>query len=212
MTIHKLAANSNNYTKGRSSAISYLVVHYTANDGDSAKGNCNYFAQAGRNASAHYFVDKSEVWQSVEGSDTAWHCGTNGKYYCNARNANSIGVELCSHKDSSGNYYFDNETVANAAELIKELMKKYNIPLDRVVRHYDVTHKLCPAPFVNNSSLWESFKKKLEVSNVISSYDEAMKVLISKGVISSREYWDNAVKCVKYLDQLIINTANKLNN
>jgi hypothetical protein len=50
-----------------------------------------------------------------------------------------------------------------------------------------------------------------EVSRVeIKSYDEAVKVLVNKGVISSQAYWDNAVKCVKYLDTLIINMANKL--
>lgn len=49
-----------------------------------------------------------------------------------------------------------------------------------------------------------------EVREVVKTYDEAAKVLVAKGVISSREYWDNAVKCVKYLDQLIINMANSL--
>jgi hypothetical protein len=50
-----------------------------------------------------------------------------------------------------------------------------------------------------------------EVSKVeVKTYDEAVKVLIAKGVITSREYWDNAVKCVKYLDALMINAANKL--
>lgn len=44
----------------------------------------------------------------------------------------------------------------------------------------------------------------------VKTYDEAMKVLTEKGVISTREYWDNAVKCVKYLEDLIINMANKL--
>lgn len=49
-----------------------------------------------------------------------------------------------------------------------------------------------------------------EVREVVKTYDEAAKVLVAKGVIVSREYWDNAVKCVKYLDQLIINMANSL--
>ena len=56
----------------------------------------------------------------------------------------------------------------------------------------------------------DNFKKTWEVKKVIKTYDEAAKVLVEKGVIASREYWDNAVKCVKYLDQLIINMANKL--
>ncbi len=53
-------------------------------------------------------------------------------------------------------------------------------------------------------------KEAVKVDKKITTYDEAVKVLVSKGVISSQAYWDNAVKCVKYLDSLIINMANKL--
>ncbi len=59
----------------------------------------------------------------------------------------------------------------------------------------------------------DNFKKTWEVKMVekkITAYDEAVKVLVDNGVIASREYWDNAVKCVKYLDRLIINMANKM--
>lgn len=223
----KLPAHSSNYTKGRKSPIKYIVIHYTANDGDSARGNCNYFAGAGRNASAHYFVDSVEVWQSVEDKDTAWHCGGIKYYHSKCRNDNSIGVELCSHRDSRGSYYFDDAAVANAAELVKSLMKKYDIPASNVIRHYDVTHKICPAPFVYNITAWNNFKRKLQdvyndpaqtrsegsfmnEGKKITTYDEAMKVLVGKGVVTTREYWDNAVKCVNYLEQLMINIANRL--
>ena len=56
----------------------------------------------------------------------------------------------------------------------------------------------------------DNFKKTWEVKKVVKTYEEAVKVLVDKGIIASREYWDNAVKCVKYLDQMIINMANKL--
>ena len=60
----------------------------------------------------------------------------------------------------------------------------------------------------------DNFKKTWVVKKVekkkITTYDEAVEVLAEKGVVTSREYWDNAVKCVKYLDGLIINMANKL--
>lgn len=168
--------NSTNYKTGRTSDIKYIVIHYTANNGDTSKNNADYFAN-NRNlsASAHYFVDEKEAWQSVKDTDTAYHCGTTGAYkhsYC--RNANSIGIELCSRKDSKGNYYFKDATVKNAAELTKDLMVKYNIPITNVIRHYDVTGKVCPAPMVNDVSLWNKFKemlsataKKLETGNDI---------------------------------------------
>ena len=163
MQINKMLAHNSNFSKGRKQKIQFLVIHYTANNGDLAKSNCNYFKIANRGASAHYFVDKMEIWQSVEDNDTAWHCGTKGKYYHNkCRNDNSIGIELCSEKDSKGKFYFNNKTMNNAIELVKMLMKKYNIPIQNVIRHYDVTHKNCPMPFVNNTVAWENFKNSLK--------------------------------------------------
>ncbi len=207
----KIIAHSSNYTKGRKGKIEYIVVHYTANNGDTAKGNCNYFAGENRNASAHYFVDSNEVCQSVEDSDTAWHCGAKVYYHKKCRNDNSIGVELCSHRDSKGAYYFDEATVNNGVEFVNTLMEQYKVPIQNVLRHYDVTHKVCPAPFVNDIKQWNAFKNKLGGENMkIETYEEAVERLVKEGVINSREYWDNAVKCVKYLDSLIINMANKL--
>jgi N-acetylmuramoyl-L-alanine amidase len=52
-----------------------VLSSYTANNGDKAKSNVNYFANNETKSSAHYFVDETEVWQSVKDTDTAWHCG-----------------------------------------------------------------------------------------------------------------------------------------
>ena len=135
-------AHSGNYRRAARGKedIRYLVIHFTANDGDTAKNNADYFARAEISTSAHYFVDENEVWQSVRDADIAWHCGTRGVYfhpYC--RNANSIGIELCSRKNGE-KFYFMPETVRRAQALTRELMAKYGIPLENVVRHYDVTH------------------------------------------------------------------------
>ena len=163
MNIAFKQAHSGNYRKAsRSRAdIRYLVIHFTANDGDTAKNNADYFAGTAVSASAHYFVDEREVWQSVRDADIAWHCGTRGTYYhpyC--RNANSIGIELCSRRNGE-RYYFKPETVRRAQALTRALMEKYGIPAERVVRHYDVTHKNCPAPFVECASAWDAFREGL---------------------------------------------------
>ena len=168
-------AHSSNFKSGRTSEIKYIVIHYTANNGDTAKNNIDYFANhKNLSASSHYFVDEKEVWQSVRDEDTAWHCGGNTYKHSYCRNNNSIGIELCSRKDGSGNYYFKDEVVKNAAELTKNLMSKYNISASNVIRHYDVTGKVCPAPMVNDVSLWNKFKEmismpteKLETGNDI---------------------------------------------
>lgn len=108
----------------------------------------------------------------------------NGK----ATNKNTISIEICSTctpvtsenvsvANHSG-WSFTEKALNNAVKLSKILIKKYNIPLDHVVRHYDITGKLCPgiigwnneAIYVNgkptsnksDSSAWEAFKERLK--------------------------------------------------
>jgi hypothetical protein len=138
----------------------YIVIHYVGSV-STAKNNADYFYSVDRGASANYFVDDNEIWQVVSDKDAAWHCGTSGTYYHKeCRNNNSIGIEMCCIK-KDGKLDMSDKTISNTIELVKELMKKYNIPVGNVVRHYDVTHKKCPAPFVNDKSRWEDFKDRL---------------------------------------------------
>lgn len=160
--IKQIIADSSNYTKCNNRKIDFIVIHYTGNDGDTAQGNCNYFQGANRKSSAHYFCDENEVCQSVLDKDRAWHCGATSYKHDKCRNSNSIGIELCSRKDSKGHYYFKDETIKNAVELTKEKIKQYNISLDNVLRHFDVTGKNCPAPFVDNKDAWLCFKNALK--------------------------------------------------
>lgn len=159
--IIRIPCNISNYTKGRNKKIMYIVIHYTGNNGDKAVSNGNYFAQPNRNASAHYFVDEKEIVLSVREEDTAWHCGAKVYKHLLCRNNNSIGIEMCSKKDKYGRYYIDQSTQNLAIKLVKNLMKKYNIPLENVIRHYDVTGKLCPEPFVRVQNDWLEFKQKI---------------------------------------------------
>lgn len=168
LNINTKLAHTTNYKQGRSGkSIVYIVVHYTANDGDVAVGNCNYFAAPGRKASAHYFVDESSIWQSVMDTDTAWHCGGDlqGKgghsFHGICTNSNSIGVEMCS-RIVNGRCVISERTQINAAQLVRQLMKTYGIPLPCVIRHYDVTGKLCPRPFAEDVNQWIRFKQNLE--------------------------------------------------
>lgn len=166
-------ANSENYRTGRTAPVRFIVIHYTANRGDTAKNNVDYFARAVTRSSAHYFVDEKEVWQSVREEDTAYHCGANTYKHPECRNHNSIGVEMCIW-DKGGKVR--QGTVEKAAEVVRGLMAHYNVPLERVLRHYDVTGKNCPLPMVENPSLWEDFKAKLKgVENLLDYPDWALK-------------------------------------
>ena len=172
MQINKLLTPYNHNT-GSVDRIKYIVIHYVGALGG-ARANCQWYAGGDRGASAHYFVDfDGAVWQSVEDEDIAWHCGAKSYRHPECRNANSIGIELCvrnkgSQADTSRDWYFEDATVAAAIRLTRELMDKYHVPADHVIRHYDVTGKICPNPYVYNTTahIWDEFKAALEEPTV----------------------------------------------
>ena len=167
MEINKLLTPYN-YSNGELSRIKYIVIHYVGALGG-AEANCKYYASRYVGASAHYFVGFSgEIWQSVEDKNIAWHCGAKTYIHPECRNSNSIGIELCvrnkgSQSDTSRDWYFEDATVASAKQLTKQLMEQYAVTEDHVIRHYDVTGKICPNPYVYNhtSHTWDDFKDSL---------------------------------------------------
>jgi len=166
-----------NHNSGTVDRIKYLVIHYVGATGG-AQANCKYYAEADRNASAHYYVDfDGSVWQSVEDKNIAWHCGAKSYVHTECRNANSIGIEMCvrnkgDQSSTSKDWYFEDATVQAAIALTKELMAKYGIAADHVIRHYDVTGKICPNPYVYNHTdhTWEEFKAALVTEEKKSSW------------------------------------------
>lgn len=165
--------NAANYRAGRTQPVQYIVMHYTANNGDTARDNCDYYHRVGGlQASAHYFVDEYGAMQSVHEDDTAWHCGARAYWHHECRNANSIGIEMCSRKRADGSYYILPETVANAAALARDIMQRYGIDTDHVLRHYDVTGKRCPMPLVDDPAQWDAFKASLAPEENTDEEDE----------------------------------------
>lgn len=172
--------NFNTANRGKND-IKYIVIHYFGTLAP-AQNVAQYFANAYRGASAHYCLDEgSTVYQCVRDKDISWHCGTDGDYwhpYC--RNSNSIGIEVRPFKlDPStaasaapADWYFPEKVIENLVELTRYLMDKYGIPPENVVRHYDVTGKWCPRPFmgddintyykISGNAQWEKFKARLK--------------------------------------------------
>lgn len=163
--------------------IQWIVIHYTGTP--TANGNAGKFAkkaQVRKQAiSTHYFVGDDGIFQIVEDSNAAWHVGgykkENKLPTCNAT---AIGVDLVEHKKNtkSGSvkdcdWYFTEKVLVQGASLVAELMRKYNIPLDHVVRHFDVTWKVCPRPFVgddinlvngeSHNFAWRMFLARVEI-------------------------------------------------
>lgn len=203
MTIQERLANPENYGGERTAAqIRYLVLHYTGNDGDTAAGNASYFQRTVTKTSAHYFVDDREVWRSVPELWTAWAVGGKkwgdaaetggGTLYGTVNNTNSISVELCdTAKD--GALRASEETLARGAELCREIMGRYWIPLERVVRHFDVTGKHCPAYFMDPAA-WAGFKARLDgkqMDNTASpGHREGVAWAVERGILRGNESGD----------------------
>src|SRR5690625_4939955 len=150
----------------------WIIFHFVGSTGQ-AWDNARYFYNTYRGASAHYFVDPKDIVQVVPDNTPAWHVGDgsrsgkgkyNGYHGYGATNNNSIGVELALDTSTSNNVWrmdFHPETVLKALWLIKKLQKKYNIPDERVIRHYDVSGKLCPGNWQYNGwAKWWDFKRK----------------------------------------------------
>ena len=160
-----LALRSNYGNKRNLSTIKYIVIHYTANDGDSDEANGNYFDDTYRGASAHYFVDDDSITQTVPDDYVAYSVGgskynnAGGRLHGVATNANTLNIEMCDTvKD--GRYNVSEKTLANTIALVKEKQTQYGIPDANVIRHYDVNGKPCPAYYVDENA-WATFKARL---------------------------------------------------
>jgi N-acetylmuramoyl-L-alanine amidase CwlA len=179
MNIKTDLAHKENYGSSRNvSKIKYIVIHYTSNDGDTDENNGKYFKGTVTKTSAHYFVDGDSITQSVPDNYVAYHCGTTKGYkHATCRNTNSIGIELCDDV-RNGVVYPSATTIENALELVRMLMKKYSIPQSNVIRHYDVTGKLCPAYWCGTTD--KNNKWKSEFWNKLGTSVDEIKVEYSK--------------------------------
>ena len=149
----------------------YIVVHYTAgttSKAGQAENTRLHFNNMSTKASCHFIVDDEKALQILPIEKGGWHAGNK------KMNMNSIGIEMCSNIKTTKPYskltpedpwYFTIETLRNTEELISDLMILYNIPIEKVIRHYDVTKKICPAPFVKDEKAWFNFKKRI-IENV----------------------------------------------
>jgi N-acetylmuramoyl-L-alanine amidase CwlA len=168
----KLANRKNYGSQRKTSQIKYICIHYTSNDGDTDEGNGKYFANNVVKASAHYFVDDDSVTQSVKDDYVAWAVGgkkynnAGGRLYGVANNTNTLNIEICDDV-KNGKVYPSAKTIENAIAFTKAKMKEYNIPMENVIRHYDVNGKNCPAYWVDDAKWKTEFWNKLEETKTV---------------------------------------------
>ncbi|MGV3464747.1 MAG: N-acetylmuramoyl-L-alanine amidase, partial [Heyndrickxia sp.] len=73
-------------------------------------------------------------------------------------NLTSIGVEMCVEKNGT----IHQDTISRSVDVAVQLCKQFNLdPLKDIYRHYDITGKNCPAPWVKNGQEFEDFKKRV---------------------------------------------------
>ncbi len=141
--------------------VNDIVVHYTANPGTDAEDNRNYFNNLPRlnqnkqtpvYASSHFVIGlEGQIVQCIPLNEMA--------YASNDRNSDTIAIECC-HPDKSGK--FNSLTYRALVELVSYLCIRYDLDEEDVIRHYDVTGKLCPLYFVKHEDAWETFKGDVE--------------------------------------------------
>ena len=148
------ASIKNKVTYSNTNPCTHIVIHETANTSKGANADAHGRLQANgnsRQASWHYTCDDKHAVQSFSDTSQCWHAGS-------SFNRNSIGVEICVNSD--GDY---KKAVDNAAELVKSLMKKHNIPAKNVIQHNGASGKDCPH-FMRAGSkgvTWPQFKKMI---------------------------------------------------
>ena len=110
--------------------IEWIVVHYSGIV--SAQGKAavveRSIRRSERESSTHYIVGEDGIIQIVRDRHRAWHVGG----YCTSNKCRAV--------------------IQDGAQLVAWLADKYNIPQDHIVRHYDVTGKWCPRPFVGKDT------------------------------------------------------------
>jgi len=132
-----------------------VVVHYTANPGTDAKANRDYFENLGitheTHASSHYIIGlDGTVIQCIPTNEIS--------YASNDRNKDTISIECC-HKKKNGK--FTKETYESLVKLVATLVEEFDLEKEDIIRHYDVTGKMCPKYYVEHEDLWMQFKEEV---------------------------------------------------
>ena len=150
--------------------IKYISIHYTAggtSKAGTALGTRNVFLQ--RKASADFVVDDETIVR-INPDIRNYYCWAvgdkkniytgGGRLYGVATNKNTLSIEICSNLKrgttadvpNHEGWFFTEKSLENALKLVRYLMKQYNVPKSNVVRHYDISGKLCPGVIGWNDS------------------------------------------------------------
>lgn len=136
--------------------VNGIVIHYTGNPGSTAQGNRNYFESLkdthATKASSHFVVGlDGEIIQCIPTAELS--------YASNSRNKDTISIEVC-HPDETG--LFSEKTYRSLIHLTAWLCNRCGLEADDVIRHYDVTGKICPKYYVEHEEAWVQLKQDVD--------------------------------------------------
>ena len=131
--------------------VNNIVIHYVGNPGTTAEQNRNFYNQPDSNVSSHFVV-------GIDGHVIMCLPLDENSAASNHRNHDTISIEVC-HEDSTGE--FSVEAYDSLVKLVDWLMERFDLEADDVIRHYDVTGKMCPLYYVEHEDAWEQFKADL---------------------------------------------------
>ena len=195
MQIKEMFITPNPYSrpKKKIGKVKNIVIHWIGNAGTTAENNAKYFdgLKVGKRnstgeyiyASSHYIIgNDGVVVRCVPENEVAYHASDANSY--------SIGVEVC-HPDWTGKP--TQKAYESLVKLLIEICKKYNLaPTQAIIRHFDVTGKICPKYYVEDVAAFKRLKEEVKGKmKEDKELVEAVKVLQKKGVISSPEVWIN---------------------
>lgn len=128
--------------------VNDLAIHYVANPGTSAAGNRNYFNDPATEVNAHFLIGlDGEIIQCVPLDEKS--------AATNERNRDTISIEVC-HPDETGQ--FTDASYESLVRLCAWLCGELGLDETHLIRHYDVTGKLCPLYFVDHPEAWDAFR------------------------------------------------------
>lgn len=150
-----LTPNPYSRPQGALTKVHGVVVHYTANPGTTGWQNRNYFENLGitheTKASSHFIIGlDGTIIQCIPLDEIA--------YASNERNEDSIAIECC-HPKKNGK--FTKETYDSLLSLTAWLAVYYNLEKSDIIRHYDITGKICPKYYVEHEDKWLAFQNEV---------------------------------------------------
>lgn len=136
--------------------IKGIVIHYTGNPGSTGQGNRDYFESLKdtriTKASSHYVIGlDGEIIQCIPTSEIS--------YASNHRNKDTISIEVC-HPDENGK--FNDKTYNSLVHLVAWICNRTGLTCEDVIRHYDVTEKICPKYYVENGEAWTKLREEIK--------------------------------------------------